>query len=1116
MKVFNKILPVFIALFLMANSAFAQNFSDFGKIPSKYFGINDFESAPQIWWGTQGDDGTVFFGNNIDILSFNGVDWKKVSVDTLKTSKAARDISEFSSVDCIKKLSNGTIAIGRENNFGILRYDSKGKLVYVPLFTTTDSELLGHVWNVFEIADGSIRFIGENGIYNYKKNKVEKVKLESKWKEYETKTSTRVGKGVLIVYQHKYLLGKDGKKERKYQFMDLKSGKISEISLPENCSIRNIRGSFQDNGVWYVVDVDSDENNILIQYNDLFGKHIWTKVNTNKFPAFNQGTCFSISQFDNNLFISTEKNGLIVSYTNGQIIRQYIDEKEIDNSFVHYAFLDRNKNIWCCLERGIQIIETNSPITSFGRLDGINSQIETIDFKSGFPLIGNHQDVFIPSRELNKNLFTSLDIYFQNIFDIKTFKTSQGLKTIIIANDGIFELDSRNPKGSAKKEIIKEYAWQMCQSNLNKDEIYFTLEQGLGLMKLQKDGSWKFEVIQEVSEGKTNSITCYNGKIYYPSKGIGINVYDLKTKKLSMLPFKKLLEANSYSLIGNSNVSIEVFQNNIVVGTYKGLYKLDQKKNKLVSFHPVYMNGKGTIENSIHRIKNIDNRQLWVVFTRKNSSGKLDKVTGWFEKTKGGMQWITAPLSLLKTGGLPYSIEKNPNSNEVWIGTEDGLYILNQNSVGRKHNTLKVFFDKLEMYGKVKFYNLSHVKQNVEIKYKDNSFKFHFYSNSFSSIGPNLYSYKLEGYSDDWTEWSELTYADFVKITEGEYTLKVKVKSFYGEESEVESFKFTVLPPWYRTVWAYILYVIIAIFLVFLAIQISTARVKKQKTKLEEIVVERTSEIAEQNKQLEQQKAEIVQKTTDILDSIHYAKRIQNTILPSETRLNELFEDHFVFYRPKDIVSGDFYWAREVQDTILFSAIDCTGHGVPGALVSFVGNNGLLRCVSELKLSEPAEILDNLREIVVKAFQTGVNFDVKDGMDMAICSIDPKTNMLKFAGAYNECIIVRNGEIIELKPDKQPIGLFDNAKPFNQHEFQLQDNDCIYMTTDGYVDQFGGEKQKKFKAKQFKEMLTQIYQKPMKEQYEILATTFDNWKWGLDQVDDVCVFGVKYKMKQDA
>jgi serine phosphatase RsbU (regulator of sigma subunit) len=288
-------------------------------------------------------------------------------------------------------------------------------------------------------------------------------------------------------------------------------------------------------------------------------------------------------------------------------------------------------------------------------------------------------------------------------------------------------------------------------------------------------------------------------------------------------------------------------------------------------------------------------------------------------------------------------------------------------------------------------------------------------------------------------------------------------------------------------------------------------RVRRQNIKLEETVQERTREIAQQNQLLEHQKAEITQKSNDILDSIHYAKRIQTTILPAESRLNELFDEHFVFYRPKDIVSGDFYWAREVQEKMIFSAIDCTGHGVPGALVSIVGNNGLLRAVNEFKLTEPSAILDKLREIVINAFRSEGTLDVKDGMDIALCSIDYKTGELKFAGANNECVIIRNGEIIELKPDKQPIGLFVDAKPFKQTSFQLEPGDCIYLYTDGYVDQFGGDKGKKYKSKPFKAMISKICHLPMSEQYQKVQLEFDTWKANVEQVDDVCVFAVKFK-----
>jgi len=280
-----------------------------------------------------------------------------------------------------------------------------------------------------------------------------------------------------------------------------------------------------------------------------------------------------------------------------------------------------------------------------------------------------------------------------------------------------------------------------------------------------------------------------------------------------------------------------------------------------------------------------------------------------------------------------------------------------------------------------------------------------------------------------------------------------------------------------------------------------------------DILTGQAKEIAEQNHQLERQKEEITLKTMDILDSIHYAKRIQNTILPTESRLHEMFDEYFVFYRPKDIVSGDFYWAREVQGQYIFASVDCTGDGVPGALVSIVGNNGLLRAVNEFRLTAPNDILDKLREIVISSFRADENMDVKDGMDIALCSIDKSASKLYYSGANNECVIIRNGEIIELKPDKQPIGQFVHAQPFTLQSFDLIPGDCIYLYTDGYVDQFGGDKMKKFKSKPFRNMLSEIADKSMKDQYQIIQSTFDSGKSELDQVDDVCVFGVKFTGK---
>ena len=255
----------------------------------------------------------------------------------------------------------------------------------------------------------------------------------------------------------------------------------------------------------------------------------------------------------------------------------------------------------------------------------------------------------------------------------------------------------------------------------------------------------------------------------------------------------------------------------------------------------------------------------------------------------------------------------------------------------------------------------------------------------------------------------------------------------------------------------------------------------------------------------------IEQKNIEITDSINYAQRIQEAIIPSIDEINTHLKDCFVMYRPKDIVAGDFYWLQSNRDEVLYAAADCTGHGVPGAMVSVVCNNALNRAVREYKLSKPADILNKTRELVIETFQRqrDTTSIIKDGMDIALCSINLKTKTLQYAGANNSLYIVRAGELLETKPDKQPVGMHRKENLFSNHIIEIKDGDCIYTFTDGYPDQFGGEKGKKFMYKQFKAMLVEVSDKPIHEQEEIISKRFDEWKGEMDQIDDVCVMGVR-------
>jgi serine phosphatase RsbU (regulator of sigma subunit) len=271
---------------------------------------------------------------------------------------------------------------------------------------------------------------------------------------------------------------------------------------------------------------------------------------------------------------------------------------------------------------------------------------------------------------------------------------------------------------------------------------------------------------------------------------------------------------------------------------------------------------------------------------------------------------------------------------------------------------------------------------------------------------------------------------------------------------------------------------------------------------LEALVEHRTSEVVEQKKIIEE-------KNKSIVDSIRYAQRIQSALLPAKTYLEESLKDYFVFYKPKDIVSGDFYWVNQRGGKLFFSVIDCTGHGVPGAFMSIVAHANLQRSVVIFDLKSPSDILDKLNDTVINMFSRTAEVDINDGMDIALCSLDRAQMKLEFAGANNPMYLVRKGELTEYKGDKQPIGNFVSRKNFTNHSIDVQKDDCIYFLTDGFADQFGGPTGKKFMYKQLKNILVANSEKPMQQQGSILINAFAEWKGDLEQVDDICLLGIR-------
>jgi serine phosphatase RsbU (regulator of sigma subunit) len=265
------------------------------------------------------------------------------------------------------------------------------------------------------------------------------------------------------------------------------------------------------------------------------------------------------------------------------------------------------------------------------------------------------------------------------------------------------------------------------------------------------------------------------------------------------------------------------------------------------------------------------------------------------------------------------------------------------------------------------------------------------------------------------------------------------------------------------------------------------------------------------NKILKAQNEIIEEKNKNITDSINYAKRLQTAILPPNDIVNKVMPEHFIHYQPKDIVSGDFYWVSHHDSKIMVAAIDCTGHGVPGALLSIVGHNAINQTVNELGILQPAKVLESMSTIIRKVLHQDKGSDIRDGMDMALCTFDKTSNMLEYAGANNPVYIVSDGKLEIIKASKFTVGSMEEENqgtPLN-HSIQLKKGDCFYLFSDGFADQFGGKDNKKFKTSRFQELLLSVNAKPMQEQMSSIMKAFTEWQGRNEQVDDVLVIGIR-------
>lgn len=824
----------------------------------------------------------------------------------------------------------------------------------------------------------------------------------------------------------------------------------------------------------------------------------------------NTSTIWDITSVNNDLWFSTDAEGAIC-LRDGKQKLQFNKENGFETNQIMGTMEDSEGNLWfSTMESGVYIY-LDDKLLSYGINQGLPDNNVNALFYDENELLAGTNDGLVKFEIHNNSLIK------KQLFNEKPGLSSSRINAVIKDKNEKIWVGTNNGIDIISNSGIKNID---SEDGLSSDKIYCLFEDSNGIIWAGSDNGYN-----KIENGVINTFTqdqgFINSEVQCIMEDSEHRIWMGTLGGLVKIEGKTYTDYNEEEGLNNLRIHslAEDHLGNLWIGTFGGgIYKFDHTRSEM----PIekVADKKLISSNNIYALTFLNDTVLIV-------------------GTEAGFDYLVLDKLLNPKKAIHYGPDDGFSGNEVnlnafakdnkgyiWFGTINGIIRFDPGYLSKETyppttfiTNLKLFFEDIKWEEREtqtkKWFN---TPEKLVLSHNENHLTFDFSGIYYKDPKDLEYSYFLEGQSKSWSPYSKKNEIIFQGLSHGDYTLKVQSKNKYGNTGLSDSISFTIKPPFYKTWWFISSITALVIFLIIIYIRYRESKLKKDKIKLEKTVQERTREIVEQKNEIEKQKDIVTIQKQEITDSIQYAQTIQKAVLPKEQLLEKAFSDYFILFRPKDIVSGDFYWISDKDDKIIFTAADCTGHGVPGAFMSMLGVSYLNRIVNELGITQPDLILNKLRSSIIDALQQrGLPEENKDGMDISICSFDPGTRILQFAGANNSIVFIskNNGQFTleEVKADRMPVAIYSKMNDFTLKEIKVEKGDTIYLFSDGYIDQFGGPKGKKFMKKNFKELLLEHQNKDMISQKEVLIESLEKWikhdNQPFEQIDDIIVMGVK-------